>query len=72
MKRPDYSPVQMIPIIKLCIFLWNFGLLIGDNKGYSPDEYVIEDIDELNAAIDPTARGRVVCDLVCEYLWEHK
>ena len=71
-KYPYYNPVQMVKIIKLCIFLWNFGLLVGDNKGYSPDEYVIADIDKLNAAIDPTADGRVVRDLVCNYLWEHK
>ena len=71
-KRPDYDPANMINVIKSCIFLWNFGLLVGDNKGYNPDEYIVADLDELNAAIDPTAGGRVVRDLVCDYLWEHK
>ena len=71
-KRPDYDPVQMVPIIKACIFLWNFGLLVRNNKGYNPDEFVVEDIEELNASIDPTAGARVVHDLVCDYLWQHK
>ena len=71
-KRPDYSPNQMISIIKLCIFLWNYGLLCGDNKGYMPDEFVVEDQDELDARIAASAGGRIVRDIVCDYLLAHK
>ena len=71
-KRPDYSPNQMISIIKSCIFLWNYGLLCGDNKGYMPDKFVVEDQDELDARIAASAGGRIVRDIVCDYLLAHK
>lgn len=71
-KRPDYAPKDMINIIKSCIFLWNYGLLCGDNKGYMPDDYVVEDQDELDARIAASAGGRIVRDIVCEYLFAHK
>ena len=62
----------MINIIKSCIFLWNYGLLCGDNKGYMPDDYVVEDQDELDARIAASAGGRIVRDIVCDYLFAHK
>ena len=39
-------------MIKACVFLWNFRLLTGDNKGYNPDHYVIEDAEKLEKAFD--------------------
>ena len=71
-KRPDYGPEEMIDIIKACIFLWNFGLLCGDNKGYNPDDYVVEEEDQLNANIAASEGGKLVRDVVCEYLWNHR
>ena len=71
-KHPDYRPEQMVNIVKACCFLWNFGLICGDNKGYSPDEYVVEDIDDLDAKITESEGGRLIRDLVRDYLWEHK
>ena len=71
-KRPDYDPTVMIKVIKSCIFLWNYGLLCGDNKGYMPDDYPVEDQDELDARIAASAGGRLVRDIVCDYLWQHK
>ena len=71
-KRPDYRPEQMVNIIKACCFLWNYGLICGDNKGYSPDEYVVQDIDELDAKITESEGGRLIRDIMCDYLWDHK
>ena len=71
-KRPDYDPTVMIKVIKSCIFLWNHGLLCGDNKGYMSDDYPVEDQDELDARIAASAGGRLVRDIVCDYLWQHK
>ena len=42
-----YQPEVVCDVIKSCAFLWNFGLLTSDNRGYDPDQYVIEDEDEL-------------------------
>ena len=71
-KRPDYALTQMIKIIKACIFLWNYSLLCGDNKGYMPDDFVVEDKDELDAQIAASTGGKIVRDIVSEYLWAHK
>ena len=71
-KRPDYAPSDMINIIKSCIFLWNYGLLCGDNKGYMPDDYVVEDQEQLDMKIAASTGGRIVRDIVCEYLFAHK
>ena len=72
-KRPDYQPKMMCKIIRACAFLWNLGILCGDNKGYNPEEYVIEDEEELSTdEIDPTPGGEIVCNHICHYLWRHK
>ena len=71
-KCPDYDPAQMVIIVKACIFLWNYGLLCGDNKGYMPDEFPVVDQDDLDARIAVSAGGRLVRDIVCQYLWDHK
>ena len=37
-----------------------------------PDDYPVEDQDELDARIAASAGGRLVRDIVCDYLWQHK
>ena len=71
-KRPDYRPIEMVNIIKACCFLWNFGLLCGDNQGYNPDDYIIEDQEKLDEEIAASAGGRLVRDIIAKYLFEHK
>ena len=73
-KRPDYSPEMMCKIVHACSFLWNFGILTGDNKGYAPEDFVIEDEEDL-ANFDnqgETPGGAIVRDRMCHYLWDHK
>ena len=71
-KRPDISPVMMIQVVKACAFLWNYGLLCGDNVGYNPDDYVVSDEEHLNASITASEGGKIVRDVVRDYLWSHK
>ena len=72
-KRPDYQPKMMCQIIRSCAFLWNLGILCGDNKGYNQEEYVIEDEEQLATdEIDPNPSGEVVRNHICNYLWRHK
>lgn len=71
-KRIDYQPDKVAKIIKSVAFLWNFGLIAGDNKGYDPDLYVVEDEDDLRAELQSTAAGRMRRDLLADYLWDHK
>ena len=42
------SATSMVDVVKACGFLWNFGLLCGDNEGYNPDDYVVTDQQVLN------------------------
>ena len=74
MKKPDYTPDMMCKIVRACSFLWNFGIITGDNKGYCPEDFIIEDEDELDALHDEgeTPGGALVHDKMCRYLWEHK
>ena len=58
--------------MKACIFLWNYGLICGDNKGYMPDDYPIDDLDDLDARIHASEGGRLVRDIVADYLLDHK
>ena len=37
-----------------------------------PDDFVVEDQDELDARIGASAGGKIVRDIVCDYLWDHK
>ena len=73
-KKPDYSPDVMCKIVRACSFLWNFGLITGDNKGYCPDDYVIEDEDQLQDSDDEgeTPGGALVRNRISRYLWDHK
>ena len=71
-KRPDIDPLHMVTVIHACIFLWNFGIITGDNKGYSPEEYVVEEQFQLNTEISVSEGGKVVCDIIANYLWKHK
>ena len=67
-----YQPEVVCDIIKACCFLWNYGLLTGDNKGYDPDEYVVKDVDELKASLGNTTSGEVRREIVKQYLWDNK
>ena len=68
----QYQPSAVSNIIKACCFLWNFGLLSGDNIGFNPDEFVVPDQDDFDARLDPTSGGRMMRHQVCDYLWQHK
>ena len=52
-----YQPETVCEIIKACAFLWNFGLLTGDNKGYDPDLYIIEDEEDLQKVLENDKEG---------------
>ena len=67
-----YQPLEVCHIIKACGFLWNFGLLTGDNAGYDPDRFVVEDGDELRNELSATTGGTIHCNALCRYLWVHK
>ena len=67
-----YQPEVVCDIIKACCFLWNYGLLTGDNKGYDPDKYVVKDIDDLKASLGNTTSGEVRREIVKQYLWDNK
>ena len=71
-KRPDLKPNAMVDVVRACVFLWNFGLITGDNKGYNPEEYVMEEQQKLNQSITDSEGGKIVRDIVCDYLWKHK
>ena len=71
-RKPDYQPEAMCNIIRACCFLWNYGLICGDNKGYSPDHYVIEDHAQLLQDLGATPGGELVHNQMCNYLWRHK
>ena len=71
-KRPDLSPTMMIQVVKATAFLWNFGLLCRDNEGYNPEDYVVTDEENLNSTIIASEGGKLVRDIVCDYLWSHK
>ena len=67
-----YQPSEVCHIIKACAFLWNFGLITGDNIGYDPDEFVVEDGDRLKHELEGTTGGTVCHNALCHYLWSHK
>ena len=70
-----YQPDIVCNVIKACVFLWNFGLLTGDNIGYNPDQYVIEDADELDQKLSEVAdkeSGQARHEVLKNYLWQHK
>ena len=67
-----YQSDTVCDIIKACCFLWNYGLLTGDNKGYDPDKFVIKDKDELMRKLKPSISGEARREVVREYLWSNK
>ena len=71
-KRPDISPYMMVQVVKACGFLWNFGLLCVDNVGYNPDDYVVTDQENLNTKIAASEGGKLVRDIVHDYLWKNQ
>ena len=71
-KEPEYDAGTMVKVVRACVFLWNWGLLCGDNKGYNPDEFVIEDEVQLKENMGATITGEVRRDTICRYLWRNK
>ena len=67
-----YQPEVVCDIIQSCVFLWNFGLLSSDNKGYDPDTYVVTEKEELDRRLKLTMSGETCREIVTEYLWNHK
>ena len=67
-----YQPPEVCHIVKACGFLWNFGLLIGDNAGYDPEQFVVEDGDQLKNDLKGTRAGVFRRNTLCRYLWAHK
>ena len=67
-----YQPTEVSHIVKACGFLWNFGLLTGDNQGYDLDEFIVEDGHELKQELSATTGGVVHHNTLCRYLWAHK
>ena len=72
LKRPDLNPKEMVSVVHTCVFLWNFGLITGDNKGCSPDEFVVEEQQALDEKITDSEGGKIIRDIVANYLWKHK
>ena len=68
----QYQPDAVVNIIKACAFLWNWGLITGDNFGYHPDKYVVDDEDAFDAKLQATYSGRLRRDAIRDYLWAHK
>ena len=53
LKNTSHYQLEIVcNVIKACVFLWNFGLLTGDNKGYDPNLYVVKDAELLEQAFD--------------------
>lgn len=71
-KRLEYQPPKVSQIIKACGFLWNLGILTGDNKGYDPDQFEFEGEEQLRANIEASAGGRMIRNHVCDYVWAHR
>ena len=73
LKTPlHYQPAEVCHIVKACGFLWNFGLLTGDNVGYDPDEFIMEDGAELKNELNATTGGVLRRNTLSRYLWSHK
>ena len=70
-KGLEYSPDKVCNIIRACCFLWNFGLITGDNAGYEPEAYIVPDKEELDARILATAGGCYVRNEVKDYIWKN-
>ena len=71
-KVPEYEVATTVHIIRACVFLWNWGLICGDNKGYNPDEFIIEDKETLMQNMGATITGDLRRDTICRYLWSNK
>ena len=67
-----YQPEVVCDVIKSCMFLWNFGLLSGDNKGYKPENYIVTEKEDLDRKLTPTMSGITHREIVTEYLWKNK
>ena len=67
-----YQPDVACDVIKACCFLWNYGLLSGDNKGYDPDTFIVPEKDQLDGSLHPTVSGEARREIVKQYLWDQK
>ena len=70
--KSHYQPDAVCNVIKAVSFLWNFGLLSSDNKGYDPDMFVVTGKDELNSDLKATVAGDFRREIVTKYLWNNK
>ena len=71
-KKIQYQPDVVCDIVKAVGFLWNIGILTGNNKGYDPDQFVVEDEEDLKERLEASPGGRLVRNVVCNYLWDHR
>lgn len=71
-KTLEYQPAKVSQIIKACGFLWNLGILTGDNKGYNPDDFEVQDEEQLRASIEGSIGGRMIRNSLCDYVWHHR
>ena len=55
----QYQPDAVVNIIKACVFLWDWGLITGDNLDYHPDKYDVEDEDAFDAKLQGTYSRRL-------------
>ena len=53
-----YQPEEVCGIIKACVFLWSYGLMTGDNKGYDPCAFAVKDKEKLDIRLSLTMSGR--------------
>ena len=67
-KKINYQPDFVCDCHQSLWFLWNLGILSGDNKGYNLEEYPIAYEAELKEDITSTPGGQFVHEKMCSYL----
>ena len=60
-----YQPAEVCHIVKAYGFLWNFGIMTGDN-------IEVEDVKLLTNELESTTGGTLCHNTLCHYLWVHK
>ena len=73
----EYQPQIASRIIRACAILWNFGILMGDNKGYNPSTDPLpvefqEEQDVYTRRLKDTLSGAARRDIICERLWSKR
>ena len=72
-KRPDYDPKQMVIIVQSVYF--SCGIMdfcVVTIRATCQTNFVVVDQDDLDARIAASAGGRLIREIVCKYLWDHK